>query len=133
MTRTLTETLQQERLLATALAGLAENTGDSSLAALRTQVERHRDMLQQLARDLDVAVPDSGNGGGETGLSEIVARQRQSRLGWLTLQRIAYASGDKRVDRAVKPVVAEKERHAQVLETYALNQATLGLFKDPEE
>ncbi len=134
VSRTVGETLGQERTLATALAGLAEATGDASLHSLRTQVERHRDVLQQLARDLDVTV-DGPNGEpvGESSVASLVAGQRQTRLGWLTLQRIAYASGDKRVDRAVRPVLAEKERHAQVLESYALAQATLGLFKDPEE
>ena len=65
-------------------------------------------------------------------LRDQVARQKLTYLGWLTLERIGHASGDRRIDRAVKPVLREKRRHAEVLEGCALAQATRALFPDLE-
>ncbi|MFN3653047.1 MAG: hypothetical protein ACK47B_25995 [Armatimonadota bacterium] len=129
-----TRLIERERAHAAAVRALAEQSGDPALADVQAQVDRHRQTLEQLARDLGSR--SSGNGGNKTeggeavGAWELVSRQRASHLGWTALQRVAYASGDKRIDRAVKPVVREKERHTEVLEEYALRQVTGGLVRD---
>ena len=133
----LCRTLERERRLAGAVQALSEGAADPVLADLRVQVERHRDVLAQLGRDLGAELSRAGDGtnGGtdQPDIEDIVARQRLARLGWLTLQNAAYASGDRRIDRVVKPVLREKERHAEVLETYALRRFTQALFREPEE
>ena len=128
--RVLRETLSRERAQAQALTQLS---GDAPLGDVRAQVERHRDMLEQLARDLgaDVSGAEPADGLGE-GVAGLVAGHCQSKLGWLTLQRAAYASGDKRVDRVVKPVLREKERHTEILEGLSTRSSVTGLFKDLE-
>src|SRR5262249_43022292 len=102
---------------------------------IRAQIERHREALEQLARTLgaEAARPAGGEESLDGGVTELVTRQHLARLGWLALQRAAYASGDRRIDRAVKPVLRDKERHAEVLEGFAARQATSGLFPEPEE
>jgi hypothetical protein len=132
--RTLAETLERERRQAAALEPLARQDGE--LGELRGQVERHRDMLEQLARDLGAELPAAGEAAeGETApaLAEVVAGQRLAHLGWMALQRAAYASGDRRIDRVVRPVIREKDRHAEVLEAHALRQATMSMFRELDE
>lgn len=132
---TLRRVYGEERELAAALKALEAQGGDPVLSDLRVQVERHRDVLAQLARDLGSDAIQAGNGeaaGEAVSLRDQVARQRLAHLGWLTLERIGHASGDRRIDRAVKPVLREKRRHAEVLEGCALAHATRGLFPEPE-
>ena len=130
--RVLRDTLSRERAQAQALTQLSDG-GGGPLGDVRAQVERHRDVLEQLARDLgaDVSGAEPAEGLGE-GVSGLVAGHCQSKLGWLTLQRAAYASGDKRVDRVVKPVLREKERHTEILEGLSTRSSVTGLFKDLE-
>ena len=126
--------LRQERRQAEALRALASQGGDAALGEIQTQVERHRDTLEQLARDLDLNTgPAEESIEAEPTAADVAAGQRLSRLGWTLLQRLAYASGDKRIDRVVKPVLREKERHTRVLESAAVVQELQSLFKDTEE
>ncbi len=124
------DTLRRERAQAVALTALAAGEA-GPLLDVRAQVERHRDMLEQLARDLgaDVSGADAADSLGD-GISGVVAGHCQSKLGWITLQRAASASGDKRVERVVKPVLREKERHTEVLEALAARTAVSRLFKE---
>jgi hypothetical protein len=129
----LARTLELERQQAAAVVVLEERAGDPSFSDIRVQVERHRDVLEQLGRDLGVAATPVEDGiGGSGGTAAVDVLHRQSLLGWRTLQRVAYASGDRRIDRVVKAVLREKERHSAVLETVALQGAMSGLFRDVE-
>jgi len=130
------ETLRLERRQALALQALAERSRDPALGEVRVQVERHRDVLEQLARDVDARIEPASEGDGENAATDArsaLAEQRLARVGWSALQAVAYASGDKRVDRVVKPVLREKERHVRVLEAYAATEAIRGLFAEPED
>lgn len=132
---TLSRVYGEEREQAAALKALEAQGADPVLADIRLQVERHRDVLAQLARDLGSDAIQAGNGeptAESVSLRDQVARQRLTHLGWLTLERIGHASGDRRIDRAVKPVLREKRRHAEVLEGCALAHATRALFPDLE-
>ncbi|HEU4752047.1 MAG TPA: hypothetical protein VFU47_02985, partial [Armatimonadota bacterium] len=102
--RALGETLQRERREAAVLQALATASGDAGLVEVRAQAERHQEALQQLARDLgaDLASTDGGEPVEGASATEALAAQRLARLGWMALQRAAYASGDKRIDRVVK-------------------------------
>jgi ferritin-like metal-binding protein YciE len=124
----LRDTLQRERRQVAALESAIAAGGDGTLQDIRAQVERHRDQLEQLARDLGADVSGGGEEAGSDRPAELVAEQRLARLGWLGLQRVAYASGDRRVDRVVKPVLREKERHAEVLESHAVRSRLLELY-----
>jgi hypothetical protein len=92
-------------------------------------------MLETLARDLGAEVPAADGAAEEPAprCADVLAGQKLAHVGWLTLQRAAYAAGDKRIDRVVKPVLREKERHAGVLESCVARQATAGLFREPED
>lgn len=107
-----------------------------TLGELRIQLERHREQLAQLARDLGGPTPEEPPGEGEGSsdvFRDLVARQRLAHLGWQALQNAAYASGDRRIDRAVKPVLREKERHAALLAALALAEVATELHPAPEE
>jgi hypothetical protein len=109
------------------LAGLEPllEAGGPVLARVKLEVERHRDTLEQLARDLgaEVAPAESAAGG-------VLAAQRLSLVGWQTLQRAAYAFGDRRIDRVVRPVLREKARHAEVIEDAVVAGATRSFFRE---
>ncbi len=133
----LDQTLVRERRQARAIRILAEGSQDTALQDLRVQVERHRDVLEQLRRDLGADTPaprdDNGAGADPDDFWNAVAVQRLARLGWKTLQNAAFAAGDPRIDRMVRSVLREKEWHGEILESFALRQATQSLFHDPEE
>lgn len=131
---TLAETLAQERSQAAALAALEQRTGDPALANLRIEAGRHREALEHLAKELGAEVSGASDEGDASTLrlADIVCAQSQLRLGWVKLQIAAYAVGDKRIDRVVKPVLREKERHSLLLEELAVGAACRGLFPDPE-
>jgi len=136
VTRALRQTLGRERRQSAQLQALAERLGDSVLSDLRTQVDQHRQALEQLARELGADLNgdrDAENGDGGADLFALVTEQQLSRLGWIGLQQLAYASGDRRIDRAVKRVLPDKQRHAEVLECYAARESSRVLFRDPEE
>jgi hypothetical protein len=126
------DTLERERRQAELLRGLVARAGDPALSDVLVQVERHRDVLEQLARDLNAEVGTGEAPGAQGDLWDLVALQRLSRLGWGLLQRLAYASGDRRIDRVVKPVLQEKERHAQVLEALGIDEAAAALVRELE-
>jgi hypothetical protein len=130
----LRDTLARERRQVAALAALAERTGDGTVASLRGEADRHREALEQLLRELGAE-----NGGEEAAaageaprVGEMAADQRLLRLGWLKLQTVAYAAGDKRIDRVVKTVLRDQQRHGEVLEELALRSASAPLFREPE-
>ncbi|MBM3457891.1 MAG: hypothetical protein FJX77_05095 [Armatimonadetes bacterium] len=133
----LDQTLLRERRQARSIRLLAEGSQDSALRDLRVQVERHRDVLEQLRRDLGVEAPvaadEAGGGADPDDFWSAVAVQRLARLGWKTLQTAAYAAGDARVDRVVRSVLREKEWHGEILEGFALRQSAQSLFREPEE
>jgi hypothetical protein len=130
----LAQTLERERLQSAAIQELLAQSGDPSLTELKAQADRHQAVLEQLAREVgaDLSRAAESDGAGPAGTVGLVAKQRLVRLGWLTLQQAAYASGDKRIDRAVRPVLREKERQGAVLEMLAVNRNAASLFKDPE-
>jgi hypothetical protein len=129
----LRETVERERAHAAALAGLEQQTAEPVFGSLRADSERHRTALEQLAREL--GIEGNGENGGATPASstlEVAAEQARLRLGWQKLQIAAYAAGDKRIDRVVKPVLREKERHAEVLAQFAVRATCASLFREPE-
>jgi hypothetical protein len=132
---TLRDTLARERKQSAALAALEQRTGETALAGIRAEAGRHREALEQLAKELgaEIGGPDDAAGGDETtSLTEAVGAQAILRLGWFKLQTAAYAAGDKRIDRVVKPVLREKERHSLLLEELGASAACRSLFPDPE-
>lgn len=125
--------LERERAQAAALAALAAAGDDAALAELGAQSERHREALQQLARELGAEL--TADPSGEPAVADAagaLSAQHQARFGWLLLQRAAYASGDKRIDRVAKGVLREKERQTDVLEELTLRRSIQGLYRDPE-
>lgn len=132
---TLRDTLARERKQAAALAGLEQRTGEPTLTGLRAEAGRHREALEQLGKDLGAELAGAEESAASTEpveLSEIVSAQSQLVLGWFKLQTAAYAAGDKRIDRVVKPVLREKERHSLLLEELGVGAACRSLFPDPE-
>lgn len=131
----LRDTLARERRQVAALASLAERTGDSAVASLRGEADRHREALEQLIREIGAengAAEEAAANGEGPRVAEIAADQRLLRLGWLRLQTVAYAGGDKRIDRVVKSVLRDQQRHGDVLEELALRSASASLFREPE-
>jgi hypothetical protein len=129
----LAETVQRERILAAGLAELATSTRDEALTQVQSEVERHREALEAVAKEVGADLPAGEPAPTGASLQSLQDAQQLARAGWATLQRIAYASGDKRVDRAVKSALPDKERHARVLESYSVTQRLNTLFKEPEE
>ena len=123
-------TLERERRQAKAIRSLAERLQEPVLTEIGAQVERHRDMLEQLARDLGADVAGGEPAGGPEDLQALAAEQYLSRLGWSTLHRTAHAAGDRRIDRVVVSVLRDKERHSEVIEELALRQASQALFRE---
>jgi hypothetical protein len=130
-------TLRRERRMIVGLEASLQQAQDPVLAEVRGEIERHRDALLALGRDLGAdasqAEEPDPRAGEVPDLWDLVAIQRLARLGWLALQCAGCAAGDRRVGRVARPVLQEMERHAGVLETYTLREATRGLFRDPEE
>jgi hypothetical protein len=128
------DTLERERSLATALAGLEQQTAEPAFGSLRAESERHCGALEQLARELGIEANggEGGSGAPAGGAADVAAEQVRLRLGWRKLQIAAYATGDKRIDRVVKPILREKERHAEVLEQFAIRATCASLFREPE-
>lgn len=125
-------TLTHERAQAESLRALTDSYPDGALVDLRVQVERHAEMLEQLARDLGGGEP-SGAGEAGSGWPGLLASAGEAHVGWLTLQRVAHASGDRRIDRVTRPVLREKERHAGLLREAAVWTAAAALFRDPDD
>jgi hypothetical protein len=125
--------LEYERRQGAALQAQSESSGEPALAELSVQAERHRNSLEQLARDLGAELPAAGEAAAPADAWDLASGHRLTRLGWAALQRAAYASGDKRIDRVARPVLREKDRQAEVLDWYAGRHATRSLFPDPEE
>lgn len=133
--RAINGALGRERQQAAALQALSKSNADPALGEVRTQVERHRDVLEQLARDLgaDISAAEAAGEVEEApATAEVAADQVRTRLAWLTLQSAAYASGDHRIDRVVKGVLREKDRHSDLLAALAVREATLSLLREPE-
>jgi hypothetical protein len=133
--RAVNDALGRERRQAAGLEALTKGNTEAVLAEIRTQVERHRDVLEQLARDLGADVSGAEAAAEVTeapSTPDFATDQVRTRLAWLTLQSAAYASGDHRIDRVVKGVLREKDRHAELLATLAVREATLSLMHDPE-
>lgn len=133
--RALNGALGRERLQAAALQALTKANGDSALGEVRTQVERHRDVLEQLARDLgaDTSGAEKAAEVEEAPTTtDVAVEQVRTRLAWQTLQNAAYASGDHRIDRVVKNVLREKERHAELLTALAVRDAAFSLLREAE-
>lgn len=132
---TLRDTLARERKQAAALAALEQRTGETALAGIRAEAGRHREALEQLGKELGAELTGQDDATAEAepaGLTELGGAQSLLRLGWVKLQTAAYAAGDKRIDRVVKPVLREKERHSLLLEELGTSAACRGLFPDPE-
>lgn len=133
--RAINGALGRERLQAASLQALSKANTDPALNEVRTQVERHRDVLEQLARDLGAdtsAVEAAGEVEEAPATADVAADQMRTRLAWLTLQSAAYASGDHRIDRVVKGVLREKDRHSDLLAALAVREATFSLLREPE-
>jgi hypothetical protein len=133
--RALNGVLELERRQAAALQALSTANGDVVIGEVRTQVERHRDVLEQLARDLGAdtsGAPAAAEVEEAPASADVAADQVRTRLAWLTLQSAAYASGDHRIDRVVKGVLREKDRHAELLTAIAVREAALSLQREPE-
>lgn len=130
----LSSTLERETRQVAAVQAAVQQSPDPVLGGVATEIERHRDQLRQLARDIGVDLPAPGEAAAaEAGDPwDLVAVQRLARLGWATLQQAAYAFGDKRVDRVVKSVLKEKDRHVEVLEAWAVRAVSGSLFREPE-
>jgi hypothetical protein len=131
----LQDTLARERRQVAALASLAERSGDSTVASLRAEADRHREALEQLVRELGAeggAAEEAAAAGEGPRVAEMAADQRLLRLGWLKLQTVAYAGGDKRIDRVVKTVLRDQQRHTEVLDELAVRSASASLFRDAE-
>lgn len=122
----LRETVAREAAVLAALEPLLEST--PSLARVKTEVERHRDTLEQLGADLGAEAAEAPPGAG----AELTAAHRLAVLGWETLQRAAYAFGDRRIDRVTRPVLREKARQTEVIEGAALAAATGSLARAME-
>lgn len=127
-------TLDQEHSLFQGLGGAQQAAADTTLAEVQEQVGAHRSSLEKLARDLD---PEGDWSPRESGpvagsIAELVASQRVSRLNWIALLRTAYATGDKRIDQVVKPVLGAKDRHTEVLEQYAVRSLSSRVFSEDE-
>jgi hypothetical protein len=131
---TLRDTLARERRQVAALTALEQRTGETALAGIRAEAGRHRDALEQLGKELgaELAAQDEPAADAAPSLTEVITAQSLLRLGWFKLQTAAYAAGDKRIDRVVKPVLREKERHSLLLEELGISAACRGLFPDPE-
>lgn len=127
-------TLDQEYSLFQGLSAAQQAAPDATLAELQSQVEAHRASLEALGRELDPeadwAPGDSGDS--SASIAELVASQRVSRLNWIALLRSAYATGDKRIDQVVKPVLSAKDRHTEVLEQYAVRGLSSRIFREDE-
>ncbi len=133
--RALNGALGGERRQAAALQALTNANGDPVLGEIRTQVERHRDVLEQLARDLGAdtsAAATAAEVEAAPPTADIAVEQVRCRLAWLTLQNAAYASGDHRIDRVVKSVLREKDRHAELLTALAVREAAFSLLREAE-
>lgn len=132
--RALSAALEQERSQAANLALLAQRWTEPVVGEIRTQIERHREMLEQLARDLGAET--GGEAAAEHGAApspaDFAAEQLRARLAWMTLQSAAYASGDHRIDRVVKDVLKEKQRHSELVTALAVRDATQQLMREPE-
>lgn len=133
--RAINGALGHERRQAAALQALSKANGDPALGEITVQVERHRDVLEQLARDLGADISGAEAAGeveSAPPTAEVATDQVRTRLAWLTLQNAAYASGDHRIDRVVKGVLREKDRHAVLLSALAVREATFSLMREPE-
>jgi rubrerythrin len=124
--------LERERRLAQGLQSLAERAAEPVLGEIAQQTERHRDMLDQLMRDLGASRGGGEPDGGDA-LEDLLTSHRRARLEWQVLERIGFAAGDRRVGRIVSAVIPEKRRHAEVLEAFALQESLRALFQPPEE
>lgn len=124
--------LFRERALVAALGQAAQGSGDPALGKIQVEAERHRDTLEQLARDLGADVSGAEPPAAAGGLTDLLAGERTAQAGWQTLQRAAYLFGDKRIDRVVKPVLREKARHLEVVEGAAVRDASRVLIKELE-
>lgn len=126
-------TLALEQRQAAHLRAFAREIPEPVLAPLLGEAERHRAALEQLARELGAAPPPAVEAPPPEDLLALAVAQRRLLLEWAVLERIAAASGDRRIDRIAKPTIREKHRHADVLEEIALRRAALSLFRPPEE
>lgn len=126
------ETLGRERAYVAALAELVRAGAEGGVAKLQVEAERHRDQLEQLARDLGADVSGAAGEAVSASVADVFGAARQVHTGWQTLQRAAYMFGDKRIDRVVKPALREKARHLDVLESAALRSRAQVLVKEME-
>lgn len=124
--------LSRERAQTASLLEVAEQAGDPALGKIRVEAERHRDVLEQLARDLGADVAGVEAAAPVSGLPALLGSLRTTQTGWQTLQRAAYFFGDRRIDRVVKPVLREKSRHLEVVEGAAVRESSRSLVRELE-
>jgi len=127
-------TLDQEHSLSQGLKAAQQGSPDTTLEELQGQIGAHLSSLETLARELDPEGDWSPreNGPAAGSIAELVAAQRVSRLNWIALLRTAYATGDKRLDQVVKPVLGAKDRHTEVLEQYGVRSLSSRIFREDE-
>lgn len=126
----LRETLTQERAYVATLEKLRDL--DGGLQKVLVEAQRHRDVLEQLARDLGAGSGDAPAAEAGGSPRDLISGAQRCYEGWQTLQRAAYMFGDKRIDRVVKPALREKARHLDVLETVAVREASRVLVREME-
>jgi hypothetical protein len=127
------ETFDLERRQAEALGGLAARIGEPALGRIADATNGYREALSQIAREAGVELPSGAEGvGGETDLTEAATLAHSAQLGWRRLQQVAYAAGDKRMDRAIKPILREKELQADLLDGILFQSLSRRLYREPE-
>lgn len=128
------DALEREQRLLSGLQALVQQAPDEVLSGVQSQVTAHRGALEALYREMapDASLPRAEKADGKSGLAELVTAERLSRVSWIALQRAAYAAGDRRLDEVVKPVLREKERHAEVIEQQAVRALTGRIFREDE-
>lgn len=126
------ELLELERRQSHQLGALSARLGEPALSRAQAQVDRHREALEQLAREVGVELARPADSADEAELAVVAAEQRSARLGWRRLQQAAAAAGDKRLDRVAKPILREKDLHADLLDGLQIQNASRRLFREPE-
>lgn len=132
ITAVFSETSDLERRQAEALTAIAARIGEPALGRVAEAANGHREALAQLAREVGVEIANGGEGGGDADLAQAAALAQSAHLGWRRLQQVAYAAGDKRMDRAIKPILREKELQADLLDGILFQSLSRRLYREPE-
>ena len=133
ITAVFSETSDLERRQSEALSAIAARIGEPALERVADAANGHREALAQLAREVGVELANGSEGSGaESDLAQAAALAQSAHLGWRRLQQVAYAAGDKRMDRAIKPILREKELEADLLDGILFQSLSRRLYREPE-